>query len=264
MRYLRNLLRRFPRIRQRIHQFRGFFLGHVSGALHPIAHADVSSLHERVGMAWLDPAIPGRQNALVEDELNRLRTGENIPQFVGLAGLLQRLIGGKTTRYTLLEIGCASGYYLDTFDHRGVNVAYTGCDISPTFVQMARVRHPEAEFLVADALDLPFAAYQFDIALSGCCLLHIPNYAQAIAETARVAKSYAVFHRTPVHHLSSTQFFSKKAYGVETLELSFNEQELVQLFASSNLAVVDVLTIDTGWRDGDATAVKTYLCRKLS
>ena len=105
---------------------------------------------------------------------------------------------------------------------------------------------------------------RFDIALSGCCLLHISEYPKAIIETARVAKSFVVFHRTPVHHLSPTQYFLKKAYGIETLELSFNEQELVQLFASSNLAVIDVLTIDTGWRDSDATAVKTYLCRKLS
>lgn len=265
MRALRKLLRSHPRLRAFVASVVRAWPGQASGSMRVVPFDEVPTVRKRLDAAWLDASIPLRQRELVELELARLASGEFIAHFHGLAEMVARLVADQNvTSPSLLEIGCSSGYYVDVFRALRVNVNYVGCDISPSFIELARQTHPQIDFLVADAVQLPFDTRQFDVVLSGCCLLHIPEYSKAIVEAARVAKSFVVFHRTPIHHVSPTQYFLKKAYGVETLELSFNEQELVQLFASANLGVIDVLTIDTGWRAGDATAVKTYLCRKLS
>ena len=63
-------------------------------------------------------------------------------------------------------------------------------------------------------------------------------------------------------HTLPTQFFTKQAYGVKTVEIHFSERELVALFAASGLRVVAIETLSADWRQGDAFAMKTYLCEK--
>jgi ubiquinone/menaquinone biosynthesis C-methylase UbiE len=165
---------------------------------------------------------------------------------------------------SLLEVGCSSGFYSEVLSARGIDVRYTGADYSPAFIDLARRCYPGLAFDVMDATRLAYSDSQFDVVVSGCCLLHILDYPAAIAETARVAARYAVFHRTPVQHLAPTRHFTKQAYGVTTLEICFNEAELVRLFAQHGLLVTDVVTLDAHSRDGEAFAVKTYACRKVA
>ena len=65
---------------------------------------------------------------------------------------------------------------------------------------MAKQRYPEKEFKINDAADLNYTNNQFNIVISGCCILHIIDYKKAISETARTAKDYVIFHRTPIIH----------------------------------------------------------------
>ena len=53
----------------------------------------------------------------------------------------------------------------------------------------------------------------FDVVISGCCLLHILEYEEAVAEVVRVARSYAIFHRTPFVLEEPNRYFRKLAYG---------------------------------------------------
>jgi ubiquinone/menaquinone biosynthesis C-methylase UbiE len=145
-----------------------------------------------------------------------------------------------------------------------VKVSYQGCDFSPAFIRIARQIYPAIRFDVEDATRLSYDADSFDIVVSGCCLLHIPEYEKAIAEAARVSREFVVFHRTPVLHMMGPVFFTKNAYGVEMLEIHFNEQQLVRMFAAHNLHLVDVnshVSLPEN-RQGDVLFYKTYLCRK--
>jgi hypothetical protein len=58
--------------------------------------------------------------------------------------------------------------------------------------------------------------------------------------------------------------YEKKAYGVDTIEIHFNEQALVRLFKKYRMRVVDMNTHSLGWdaTRSDALAMKTYLCEK--
>jgi 2-polyprenyl-3-methyl-5-hydroxy-6-metoxy-1,4-benzoquinol methylase len=211
--------------------------------------------------AWKHNSLPERQRKLVNSQLKSYLAGEPVIVFDTLVEALKRLPPAERT--TLLEIGCSSGYYSEVLAARGIDARYHGCDYSTAFIDLARRCYPEVVFDVMDATQLGYADGQFDVVVSGSCLLHIPDYPTTIAETARVASHYAIFHRTPVLHKSATRHFTKDAYGVKTIEIHFNEKELVRLFAQNRLQVVDILTIDAGGRNGDAFAVKTYVCRKV-
>ena len=207
--------------------------------------------------------MPARQRRLVDAELAAYRDGQPIAAFDALIEMVRRVVHQEAGD-TLLEIGCSSGHYAEALRIKDVAIHYTGCDYSQPFIDLARQHLPMLHFDKEDAVALGYADAAFDIVVSGCCLLHIPDYQAAIAETARVARRAAIFHRTPVLHCMPTRVFTKKAYGVETVEIHFNEQELVRLFAAYGLRVVDIVTLSTDWRDGDATAVKTYLCEKIT
>jgi hypothetical protein len=74
-----------------------------------------------------------------------------------------------------------------------------------------------------------------------------------------------VFHRTPVLHLTGPTFYTKKAYGTEMLEIHFNEQKLICLFARCGLEMIDINTQLAMPEPGRTEPLfyKTYLCRKV-
>lgn len=230
----------------------------------PVDLDSVSAAHtvEQLRESWQDSAIPPLQRKLADQQLAAYRANKPIAVFDVLVNAVRaNLATSKKSR--LLEIGCSSGYYAEVLQVKGVDVDYVGCDYSDAFIQMARNYYPGLSFDTEDATALKYDDAMFDIVVSGCCLLHIPDYKQAIAETARVTSRIAIFHRTPVHHTLETKMFTKKAYGIPTLEIHFNERELISHFVENGLRITDIVTLSTDWRMGDASAVKTYVCEKV-
>lgn len=245
----------------------------VAGALQPA----VSSGYQQVDAdgapsvarslrdSWRDSDIPDRQRQLVEKELANYRQNKPVPVFDALVDILKSNIA-NIAGARLLEIGCSSGYYSEVLAIKDLSVAYEGCDYSEPFVVLARRHYPQLPFSVQDAIDLRFTTGSFDIVVSGGCLLHIPEYERAIAEAARVSRRWVVFHRTPVVHLRGPLTYTKKAYGVDTFEIHFNEQLLFRSFSRHGMRVVDANTHSIGWDSAasDALAMKTYLCEKTA
>jgi ubiquinone/menaquinone biosynthesis C-methylase UbiE len=134
------------------------------------------------------------------------------------------------------------------------------------FVQLARQTYEAQSFDLEDATSLSYQSEAFDVVISGCCLLHIPQYDRAIAEASRVSRDFVVFHRTPVLHLSGPSFYTKTAYGAEMLEIHFNEQQLMRRFVGHGLEIVDtnshLVTAEPGSKE--PLFYKTYLCRKAN
>lgn len=214
----------------------------------------------RLRASWQDEALPARQRALVDRQLAAYRAGEPVDVFDVFIGAVKDIERQRAVT-SLLEIGCSSGFYSEVMKIAGSPLAYTGCDYSEALIRLARERHRDVPFDVEDATRLSYADKSFDVVVSGCCLLHIPEFQAAIAETARVARANAIFHRTPILENAPTEFFRKEAYGVETLEIHFSEAELLDLFAQNGLTVdkrVD-LSRETS-PSGVVTAVRTYVC----
>src|SRR5438876_845430 len=177
-----------------------------------IPENDIQETAQELDAAWKDATLPERQRQLVDSQLKEYRAGKGNILFDGLVQAIKQ--ADLPPNAKLLEIGCSSGYYAEVLASRNARVDYRGCDFSPLFIDLARKCYPTVQFDVQDARSLSYGSAEFDVVVSGCCLLHIFEYEKAIAEAARVARKYVVFHRTPVLHHSRTRFFTKEAYGV--------------------------------------------------
>lgn len=186
--------------------------------------------------AWQSPEIPLKQRALIQYQLQKMYHGDVATHFKVLADLLASVVSNTTS---ILEIGCASGYYYEILEYLlNKRITYTGVDYSQPMIDLAKNYYPKASFYTADGSSLFFADRQFCVVISSCVLLHVKNWHEHIFETARVASSFVVASRTPICKNSPTTYMKKFAYGVETLELIFNEQDFIREFKLNRLEPV--------------------------
>jgi SAM-dependent methyltransferase/tetratricopeptide (TPR) repeat protein len=227
----------------------------ISDGYQEIVQSDIT---QAMQTAWKNSAIPLRQRALVQYELDAMYHG-NVPNaFKALVEIMKPVVDTGTI---VLEIGCASGYYYEILEYLlNKRIRYTGVDYSDAMIEMAKDYYPNTTFISADGAMLSFTDRQFSIVISSCVLLHVPNWQQHVRETIRVADNYIIASRTPVCKKSATRFMKKFAYGIETVELIFNEGEFVREFILNGLELADVIQYQ-GSQDVDEYQV-TYLFRR--
>lgn len=261
---LRAILTRFPRTKALLKRLRDAsgLSPRISSRYVEITSNDSEGEAARLRDAWQATFLPERQRELVERQLTEFRSGVPVDVFDVMLTALHQL-PEPVDGMSLLEVGCSSGYYAEVLQFGGLRLAYTGCDYAEAFIAMARQKYPGLRFDVEDAAALRYADGEFDIVISGCCLLHIPEYERAIAETARVARRYAVFHRTPVVVGQPEKRFRKLAYGVETFEIHFKEPQFLALLVRNGLAPIATYTLSESIRDGVGDAQRTYVCSRL-
>lgn len=265
---LSRLLSRFPRLKSRLRQLRHEYgpATSVSTEYVEIDRARREDESRRLADSWKQAELPQRQRALADQQLQKYRNGAKIDvfdTFIEAIDAAQGLPAGAS----LLEIGCSSGYYSEVLEIAGKDIIYTGCDYSDAFIALGRSIYPDLRLDVEDATGLSYADQSYDVVVSGCCLLHIPDYRTAIAEAARVARSHVVFHRTPVVYGQDTRYYSKKAYGVETIEIHLSETEFKELLAEHGLSLIKTSTLSDTPDPQNASiggATRTYLCRKIA
>ena len=89
----------------------------------------------------------------------------------------------------VLDLGCGNGRFFEILKDKGID--YIGVDFSEKLIEIAKKRFPEAKFLVADALNLPFPNNFFDKVYAIAVLHHIPSKEfrqRFLEETKRVLK----------------------------------------------------------------------------
>lgn len=260
------LLNRFPALRRFLREARNRLVLNkgIPNRYNTLNSEEAIIEGRRLRNSWQNKNLPNRQHKLVAQQLNLFRSGSHIDVFDVFVQSLQELSGSRDNS-SLLEVGCSSGFYSEVLEIAGLPIKYYGCDYSEAFIEMARRKYPSSSFSVEDATDLNYADRSFDIVVSGCCLLHIPEYEKAVEETARVARQYTIFHRTPVVWGKPEQWYRKKAYGVETVEIHFNEPNFLKMLGRNNLELITTYTLDEVSLDSSHTqgyANRTYVCRK--
>jgi SAM-dependent methyltransferase len=259
------LLNRFPRLKRVLKNLVGKYAPNVVVSSHYVQIQGQEAERESIRLrnAWQTQDLPARQRELVDTQLAALRRGEPVDVFDVMTRALRDL-PSDVRGMSVLEVGCSSGFYSEVFDIVGLDVRYAGCDYSEAFIGLARQKYPTLRFDVDDATALKYGDNAFDIVISGCCLLHIPEYEAAMAETARVARLYAIFHRTPVVLGQPNVYYRKQAYGVEAVEIHFNEPQFLELLARHGLELIATYTLDESVQGGVGSANRTYVCRKIS
>jgi SAM-dependent methyltransferase len=89
-----------------------------------------------------------------------------------------------------LDVGSGTGALTRTILHRATPREVVGIDASEGYVAYARARIGDGPvtFRVGDAQRLPFAAGEFDVAVSGLVLNFVPDKSAMISEMARVTR----------------------------------------------------------------------------
>ena len=100
----------------------------------------------------------------------------------------------------VLEVGCGNGLmWRENRDRIPDGWRLTLTDLSPGMVEIVRdALGDRAEYVVADAQELPFADASFDAVIANHMLFHFPDRARALAEIARVLRPGGAFRATTV------------------------------------------------------------------
>ena len=106
----------------------------------------------------------------------------------------------------VLDLASGPGHLAAAAAERGA--VATGVDIAPGMVAVAAARHPQVDFVHADAESLPFSDHTFDAAVGAFVLNHLPRPEAAVAEVARVLvpggrAALSVWERPPHSRLVS-------------------------------------------------------------
>jgi ubiquinone/menaquinone biosynthesis C-methylase UbiE len=214
---------------------------------------------------WLSPLTAHRQQRAYADLMEKMRAGDVRIDLGVAAGAVDAL--GRPA-VSLLEVGCGGGYYSEVFSRLpATKVDYTGLDYSAAMVAQSKASYPGVNFMTGDATALQFSDAAFDVVFNGVSLMHIPNYAAAIAESARVARIACIFHSVPVVLNHSTAHLSKYAYGGKVVEVVFNRAALLEEFHRAGLAVDRswrTIPYDVGHVLGESSWAETFLCTKLA
>ena len=93
-----------------------------------------------------------------------------------------------------LDLCCGQGNVADALVQRGCRVV--GVDFSAAMLAHARSRVPSAEFIQADAQDLPFGDALFDVVVSNLGVCHVPDQLRVLSEIKRVLRPGGRFAMT--------------------------------------------------------------------
>ncbi|BDH83964.1 MULTISPECIES: class I SAM-dependent methyltransferase [Lactococcus] len=151
---------------------------------------------------------------ITKENLNKMNYNEQI----AIIGETNRPPGGirtimdlvKNVYFTpdtkILEIGTSTGFTAVELAKR-TNSKITSIDINEESIKIAKDRAKEhgvtdnINFLVADAMNLPFQDEEFDIVFSGNIISYIPDREKALSEYMRVLKDNGVLFATPMYYL---------------------------------------------------------------
>jgi SAM-dependent methyltransferase len=175
----------------------------------------------RMQGGWLEPQVPQRQWIEgAKPSLDMLAAGKTCDAFRVFRNLLleaRRAVSLPV--YEVLDVGAASAYYRDVMCGVDFPNQYRACDISPAFAEFARKRLPGVVYDVCDARTLPYEDNAFDLVIEGAVLIHLADWDKVVAQCARVAKHFVMFHRTPIIPEANDEYWDCLTYDTHVLRV---------------------------------------------
>ena len=93
---------------------------------------------------------------------------------------------------SVLDIGCASGRFIDLVGHYGKKFTYTGVDLVPESIEIGRNMYPQADFFVGSALDFN-TEKKFDLVNATGVFQHEPAYELLLSRMLEWSDKYVLF-----------------------------------------------------------------------
>ena len=119
-------------------------------------------------------------------------------RFSALTGIGE--LGGTT----ILDVGCGMADLLDYLQRNRTNVDYTGYDLSPAMVNLARQRFPQIRLEVCDLMAEPEPSLRFDYVLSSG-IFYLRQAMPMVYLEAMVRRMFALCRRGVAFNTLSTK-----------------------------------------------------------
>jgi len=174
---------------------------------------------------WKDNQVPALQRKVVTVQLENLHQGIIDPAFLSLTEALAEI---KLSTFSLLDVGCATGYYAEvikTLDKRSID--YEGCDYSEDMIRAAKGYYPNEKFETQDVTCLSYHNNAFDVVLISGVLEHVPDYHKGITEVCRIAKQYIIWHRCPLTSKFENVHTIASQYNIEVPRIYFSKKKIM-------------------------------------
>ena len=136
---------------------------------------------------------------------------------------------------SMLELGCGSGHWTQFFVEKGFKV--TGVDISEAMLDIAKQKNIDAQFMLADCANLPFANNSFSFIATITMLEFVDDIDKVIKEIYRVLKKggYLVIGSLNADSVIATKkstdeiFKYAKFMSIADIKAKFNQLQLLQI-----------------------------------
>ena len=158
----------------------------------------------------------------------------------------------EDTPKKVLDVGCASGWFLSNIAAKFPRASYYGIDIYDKGIAYAKLLYPNIQFKVADAHAIPFPNETFDLIICTEVLEHVDDPKGALLEMRRVLTKNG---KVIIELDSGTVLFSivwylwRKAYGRvwnDSHLHSFTARKLEQVTTSSGFTIRQKRTFNFG------------------
>ncbi|MBI9033211.1 MAG: class I SAM-dependent methyltransferase [Bacteroidales bacterium] len=119
---------------------------------------------------------------------------------------------------SVLDIGCAAGGAYQICTEVNPEICYSGIDISPELIELAKKNYPGVYFDYYDGHRISFSSGSFDLVFSIGVLHHLQHWKRMITQMVELSSNYVVFdiRLTKDMTLNDPQkYFQKIAFGVE-------------------------------------------------
>ena len=199
-----------------------------------------------------DPTLVRRQYetedglAVRRDAQSRFLEGENAFD-VALAAVVE------VQPRRVLEVGCGMGQLSERIaDSLDAEVVAT--DLSPRMVELAAARGLDAR--LADVQDMPFAEGEFDCAVAGWMLYHVPDVDRALSELHRVLEAGGRLVAVTIgeEHLAEVWELVGNPWRERSFSSENGEEQLRRHFTDVERRDVDAALVFPG-----AQAVRAYI-----
>jgi ubiquinone/menaquinone biosynthesis C-methylase UbiE len=148
---------------------------------------------------------------------------------------MTKLIEKNVNQRNVLDLGCGSGKFAAKVKSWGGNVI--GLDQSSTMIEIARKEHPEIDFYVGIAEEMPFGDKSFELIYS-CLMVHyVKELSPLFAEVARVIRSFGKFIFSFHHPFDevTNKFWNGSTYDVTMRPYFHNDEYRWNMFDDMEL-----------------------------
>ncbi|PKR84633.1 class I SAM-dependent methyltransferase [Heyndrickxia camelliae] len=128
---------------------------------------------------------------------------------------------------TLLDVGCGLGHLYDFILEKNYNnIRYSGLDIQKDFIEFAKKKHPEGNFMNKSLFELDADKHYDYLVASGTFSVTVPNENMKIFLEESVEKMFALCNKGIAFNLLTTRMPSEY---IGTTETHFNPVEILDM-----------------------------------